>query len=97
MIACMGSPVRWERRDGPPCISARNTLRYEKEKPNSLTEYQAMAEQQSQQEQPGNVTFNYSLDKARVVYGLVEKPADMSDQEWAIVSDEGFRKYLAAW
>jgi hypothetical protein len=53
-----------------------------------------MAEQQSQQ-QPGTVTFNYSLDKARVVYGLVEKPADMSDQEWAIVSDEGFRRYLA--
>ena len=54
-----------------------------------------MAEQQAQQ-QAGSVTFNYSLDRARVVYGLVEKPADMSDQEWAIVTDEGFRRYLAS-
>jgi hypothetical protein len=51
-----------------------------------------MAEQQPH---TGSVTFNYTLDKARYVYSLLERPADMSDQEWAIVSDEGFRKYLA--
>jgi hypothetical protein len=45
--------------------------------------------------QPGSVTFDYSVERAKVVYALIEKPADMSDQEWAIVSDEGFRKYLA--
>jgi hypothetical protein len=47
------------------------------------------------EQQPGTVNFNYSLERARVVYSLLEKPADMSDQEWAIVSDEGFRRYLA--
>jgi hypothetical protein len=46
--------------------------------------------------QPGSVTFNYSLEQARYVYSLLEKPAHMSDQEWAIVSDEGFRKYMAS-
>ncbi|HYV39052.1 MAG TPA: hypothetical protein VE988_25425 [Gemmataceae bacterium] len=44
---------------------------------------------------PG-VKYDYTLEQAKVVYALVEKPADMSDHEWAIVSDEGFRKYLAS-
>jgi hypothetical protein len=45
--------------------------------------------------QPGGVTFDYSIEKAKYVYSLLEKPAEMSAQEWAIVTDEGFRKYLA--
>jgi hypothetical protein len=47
------------------------------------------------EQQPGTVNYNYTLERARVVYGLLDKPVDMSDQEWAIVSDEGFRRYLA--
>jgi len=43
----------------------------------------------------GGVSFNYTIEQAKTVYYLVEKPAGMTEQEWAIVSDEGFRKYLA--
>jgi hypothetical protein len=57
-------------------------------------EKQAMPEPQSNP-QPGSVTFDYTIERAKVVYALLEKPAEMSDQEWAIVSDEGFRKYVA--
>jgi len=42
------------------------------------------------------VTYNYTLEQARALYALVEKPANMTDHEWAIVSDEGFRKYIAS-
>ncbi len=45
---------------------------------------------------PDQVTYNYTLERVKVLYSLVEKPADMSDHEWAIVSDEGFRQYVAS-
>jgi hypothetical protein len=55
-----------------------------------------MPETPSNQPASGSVSYNYSLDRARIVYLLLEKPADMTDHEWAIVSDEGFRRYLAS-
>ena len=52
-----------------------------------------MSENQPGQ-QPGGVTFNYTLEKAKYVYSLLEKPAEIRPG-MAIVTDEGFRKYLA--
>ena len=47
-------------------------------------------------DQTPNVKYDYTMEQAKAVYALVEKPPTMSDHEWAIVSDEGFRKYLAS-
>jgi hypothetical protein len=45
---------------------------------------------------PAGITYNYSMERARALYALREKPPDMTTHEWAIVSDEGFRKYVAS-
>jgi len=50
---------------------------------------------ENQPSQPGQVTFNYTLDQMRALYFLAEKPPTMSDVEWAIIIDPGFRQYVA--
>jgi len=52
-----------------------------------------MAEPEKKADQ---ITYQYTLEQARTLYALVEKPPTMSDHEWAIVSDEGFRQYIAS-
>jgi hypothetical protein len=44
----------------------------------------------------GNITYNYTIDQVRIRYLLMEKPPEMTDHEWSIISDEGFRKYMAS-
>jgi hypothetical protein len=48
------------------------------------------------EQKPDQVTYNYTLEQVKMLYALQEKPAEMSDHEWAIVSDEGFRRYVAS-